>query len=361
MKISRKIVLSMIFAFISIVSCFGLVACGSDNSIKITNDDGFAVVGEFEEGSVLETSVIDETSTEGKQVMSLIESEDYDEDKTVYIFEISVKKDGEKIQPNGKALVSVPVSADLTGYKVLHIKGGGKIESLSATYSNGFATFETSSFSTFVFVATGDVNINPTPVDGAMTKTQWDAAISFWKSRTNVKVVECFTSEANKDAKDTRIYQFESNKYSESAELDEGYKSKEFYCVKENDTYYSLEWYDYLNEGKGGWYKSDYLVQEVYSERVNQHIRNCTDFYAQPIDFAFENFTYDDTKEIYENNDKTINVAFTFESGTLTKMVVTVFINESGTIRTCERTITFGTALVSIPTSNITDGTTASK
>lgn len=101
---------------------------------------------------MLETSVIDSESPDYDTTISLITSEDYDKDEPVYIFEISVKKDNVKVQPNGKVKVSVPIETDLTGYDVLHIKGDGKIERLSVTYKNGIATFETDSFSKFVFV-----------------------------------------------------------------------------------------------------------------------------------------------------------------------------------------------------------------
>lgn len=150
---SRKILLSVFLALISIVVCLGLTACDFGGSDKLTNEGGFTVVGgNFEEGSVLETSLIDSESEDYYQAIALIASESYDATKPVYVFEISVKKDGTKVQPNGKVKVSVPISADLTGYDVLHIKDDEKIERLKVTYKNGIATFETNSFSIFVFV-----------------------------------------------------------------------------------------------------------------------------------------------------------------------------------------------------------------
>ena len=45
----------------------------------------------------------------------------------------------------------------------MHIKDDGKIERLSVTYKNGIATFETDSFSKFVFVK--KATPTPTPDD----------------------------------------------------------------------------------------------------------------------------------------------------------------------------------------------------
>lgn len=70
----------------------------------------------------------------------------------MYVFELSVEADGVKVQPNGKVKVTIPVSDDLTGYDVLHIKGNGTVERLSVAYKNGTAIFETDGFSKFVFV-----------------------------------------------------------------------------------------------------------------------------------------------------------------------------------------------------------------
>lgn len=159
-KTEKSILSTLFLTLICMISCIGLSACSFGNGGKLTNENGFVVEGgNFAEGSVIEARVIDSTSNEYEETLTIIASESYDNTKPVYVFEISVKKDNVKVQPNGKVKVSVPVSTDLTGYDVLHIKSDGKIERLTVTYKNGIASFETNSFSKFVFVK------KATPVD----------------------------------------------------------------------------------------------------------------------------------------------------------------------------------------------------
>lgn len=152
-SIKRTTLLIAFLALIAVVSCFGLSACGIGGSSKLTSENGVVVEGGgFEKDCTLEASLIDSESEGYSQVISAIEEQSYDKTKTVYVFEVSVLKDGVKVQPNGKVKVTIPVSEDLTDYDVLHIKGDGSIERLSITYKNGKAIFETDSFSKFVFV-----------------------------------------------------------------------------------------------------------------------------------------------------------------------------------------------------------------
>lgn len=151
--------LTMFLALIMILSCFGLSACNPElpeipvSSGKLTNESGFVVEGgDFGEGAALSASVIDGESEDYAQVITAIEGQNYDKTQPVYVFEVSVVKDGVKVQPNGKVKVTIPVSGDLTDYEVLHVKSDGTIERLSITYENGTASFETGSFSKFVFV-----------------------------------------------------------------------------------------------------------------------------------------------------------------------------------------------------------------
>lgn len=149
----RSLLVAVLLALITIVSCLGFSACIFVNSGKLTNESGFIVEGgRFEKGSILEASLIDGESEEYSQVLATIEGERYDKTKPVYVFEISVKKDGVKVQPNGKVKVTVPISENVADYDALHIKDGGKIERLSVAYKNGNATFETGSFSKFALV-----------------------------------------------------------------------------------------------------------------------------------------------------------------------------------------------------------------
>lgn len=151
--------LTIFLALIMILSCFGLSACNPElpeipvTSGKLTNESGFVVEGgDFGEGATLSASAIDEESEDYSQVITAIEGQNYDKTQPVYVFEVSVEKDGVKVQPNGKVKVTIPVSGDLTDYDVLHVKSDGSVERLSVTYENGMASFETDSFSKFVFV-----------------------------------------------------------------------------------------------------------------------------------------------------------------------------------------------------------------
>lgn len=114
---SRKIVLYVLLALIAIVACLGLAACSFGGSGSLSNDSGFEVKGGgFAEGAVLEASLIGSESEGYYQAMSAIASQSYDTTKPVFVYEISVKKDGKKVQPNGKVKVSVPTSENLTGF-----------------------------------------------------------------------------------------------------------------------------------------------------------------------------------------------------------------------------------------------------
>ena len=91
--------------------------------------------------------------------------------RAVAVYDISLEKDGVKVQPNGKAAVSVPVLiAEISEYDVYHILSDGSVESIASTVVDGMITFETDSFSDFVFVSDekyniGDYNIASTSTE----------------------------------------------------------------------------------------------------------------------------------------------------------------------------------------------------
>lgn len=81
--------------------------------------------------------------------------------RAVAVYDISLEKEGVKVQPNGKILVSVPVLiAEILEYDVYHILADGSVESIVSTVVDGMITFETESFSDFVFVSNEKYNIN---------------------------------------------------------------------------------------------------------------------------------------------------------------------------------------------------------
>lgn len=145
---------SILFVICSIVLILILTSCFSSEKIdKLRTESGIVVEGvKFEEGSVLEANIVDSKNQEYSSIITKIEGEKYDKTKDVYVFDLSIIKDGVKVKLNGKVKVSIPVTYDLTGYDVLHIKDNGEIERLNAIYKSGIVTFETESFSKFVFV-----------------------------------------------------------------------------------------------------------------------------------------------------------------------------------------------------------------
>ena len=146
-----------IFIFLIILTfSFVLTACTEQpvtiDSLK--NDYGVVIEGgEFEEGSTLITNSVTIDSNEGKEVLDIISSQEYNKDGNIYIFDIYVTKENKKIQPKGKVEVSIPISlVEGKEYLVFHIKEDNSIEKLIPTFLDGKVTFEVSSFSYFAIV-----------------------------------------------------------------------------------------------------------------------------------------------------------------------------------------------------------------
>lgn len=346
-SLSRKILLPVFLALISILSCFGMTACGTN---KLSNDSGFVVEGDFEEDSVLEAGLIDSENEGYASTISIIASQTYDKTKPVYVYEISVKKDGEKVQPNGKVKVIVPVEEDLTGYEVLHIKNSSDVEKLTLTYENGTATFETESFSYFVFVATG--TINPIPETGS--EAEWNKAINFWQAQNNVRVeewiVDSHSYEEHGTGAQIMLYQYNGKAHSEDGyeELNPtGYKGKAQYHVANEDGTYSYIYWGYMDD-KECWVENPEISKSEYEARIASTIYSFTDLEDGYIVFNYANFSYDSTNKIYKykaNNN--ITVAFEFTDGNLTKLVVKRYREDDHV--TFTSTITFGNANIKVP------------
>ena len=144
-----------IFSFIwSFILVFSLASCGSvENTLEsLQNEYGVVIEGgDFLEGSILVSNEVLVSSEEGKVALDLIKDQDYKKDGNVYIFDIYVIKDGERVQPKEKVKVSMPIpTIDISNYLVFHIKMDNLVESLVPTLESGKISFETSSFSYFV-------------------------------------------------------------------------------------------------------------------------------------------------------------------------------------------------------------------
>ena len=130
--------------------CLALVACGdkTGGAGKLTAESGITADGVFESDSALNTVYHSLDSEYGKSAISAIDKP-YDGAK-VAVFDISVSKNGEKVQPNGKVKITMPKPFEADGYVTYHIKGDNAVEELATAVDGDNIYFETTSFSYFV-------------------------------------------------------------------------------------------------------------------------------------------------------------------------------------------------------------------
>lgn len=130
-----------------------LASCAQSNNdlnYLIESDNGVKVEGEFEKGVVLEANVV--TSTEKEVALNLIANEKYDKEGEIYVFELTLLKDGSEIQPNGNVRVSISIPTIDTNktYTVYHIGDNSTVDKIKPIVEIGKVTFETSAFSCFI-------------------------------------------------------------------------------------------------------------------------------------------------------------------------------------------------------------------
>ncbi len=152
---------------ISILMLFALVACNSNkdtnnsgdntpvsgNVNKLIADSGATVEGvEFPSDAVLTCTLITDAQQKSAALNKLT-NQNYNKEANTYVLDISILKDGSKIQPSGRVTVKVPVSSlniDTTKDYVLFHINGETVDTINVTIANGVLSFETSSFSEFV-------------------------------------------------------------------------------------------------------------------------------------------------------------------------------------------------------------------
>ena len=143
---------SLIFFTLALVLslCLALVACGDKNGevSKLTAESGITADGVFESGSALSSIHLSADSEQGKAAMSVIDKP-YDSAR-VAVFDITLTKDGEKVQPGGKVKITMPKPFEADGYVTYHVKGDNTVEELATTADGNNIYFETTSFSYFV-------------------------------------------------------------------------------------------------------------------------------------------------------------------------------------------------------------------
>ena len=138
--------------------CLALVACDDKNGEvnKLTAESGITADGAFESDSVLKAEHHAADSEQGRAAIAAI-NKPYDSAK-VAVFDITLTKDGEKVQPDGKVRITMAKPFEADGYVTYHLKGDNTVEELKTTVDDNNLTFETTGFS--YFVVTGLVNVD---------------------------------------------------------------------------------------------------------------------------------------------------------------------------------------------------------
>ncbi len=138
--------------------CLALVACDDKNGEvnKLTAESGITADGAFESDSVLKAEHHAADSEQGRAAIAAI-NKPYDSAK-VAVFDITLTKDGEKVQPGGKVRITMAKPFEADGYVTYHLKGDNTVEELKTTVDGNNLTFETTGFS--YFVVTGLVNVD---------------------------------------------------------------------------------------------------------------------------------------------------------------------------------------------------------
>lgn len=143
---------SLLFFTLALVLslCLALVACGDKNGevSKLTAESSITADGVFESGSALSSIHHSADSEQGKAAMSAI-NKPYDSAR-VAVFDLTLTKDGEKVQPSGKVRITMPKPFEADGYVTYHVKDDNTVEELATTADGNNIYFETASFSYFV-------------------------------------------------------------------------------------------------------------------------------------------------------------------------------------------------------------------
>ena len=135
------------------LSLFFLASC--DGKIdEFTSELGITLQGgNFEKGAKLITEKLNITDENVKKALETLPEQFAAIDKSnVVAFDISVLLKGLKVQPDGKVKVSVPAPIEgVKEYVVFHVKDNNETEQLDCVFKDGVLTFETTSFSMFIF------------------------------------------------------------------------------------------------------------------------------------------------------------------------------------------------------------------
>ena len=167
-------------------SCNGCNGCGGKTG-ELKSSMGVTLTGgNFGKKAKLITEKVEMTKENAKSMIDKL-SEEYKllANEKMTTIDISVESDGVKVQPDGKAKVSVPAPIEgVEEYMVLHIKNEDNVERLDCEFKDGNVIFETDSFSPFVFLDNSDsselVIKNPGPCEGTVTVTYFMGVVTTW-------------------------------------------------------------------------------------------------------------------------------------------------------------------------------------
>lgn len=150
-KISKLIVFVLVLVLGVILVACGNKGGGGDNTAttvnELTAESGVSASGTFEGGSKLKAEAHAADSEKGRAAISAIDKP-YDSAK-VAVFDITLTKGGEKVQPNGKVKITMPKPFEADEYVTYHVKGD-VVEELETAVVGDKISFETTSFSYFV-------------------------------------------------------------------------------------------------------------------------------------------------------------------------------------------------------------------
>ena len=149
----KKKLLCIISVILVALSLCVLASC--DGKIdEFTSELGISLKGgNFEKGAKLITEKLNITDENVKKALEMLPEQFAAlEESDVVAFDISVLLKGLKVQPDGKVKVSVPAPIEgVKEYVVFHVKDNNETEQLDCVFKDGVLTFETTSFSMFLF------------------------------------------------------------------------------------------------------------------------------------------------------------------------------------------------------------------
>ena len=150
-KISKLIAFVLVLVLGVILVACGNKGGGGDNTAttvnELTAESGVSASGTFEGGSALKAEAHAADSEKGRAAISAIDKP-YDSAR-VAVFDITLTKGGEKVQPGGKVKITMPKPFEADEYVTYHVKGD-VVEELETAVVGDKISFETTSFSYFV-------------------------------------------------------------------------------------------------------------------------------------------------------------------------------------------------------------------